>query len=88
MILNINGDRISAKHIIHYRKRVMSDERIDVLIELEHGHRKDVMCWDNEAIADAVLSLIDDAFENEINLTDINVEHIKGNLDRADKDAF
>lgn len=45
-------------------------------------------CFVSEEVADAVLHLIDDAFEHEIDLVYIITEHIKSNLERVDKDAF
>jgi hypothetical protein len=86
MILNINGHRVNRNHIIQYYKRIISSGT-DVYVEFIDTQAISIVCFNREDVADAILSLIDDVFENEIKLTYINSEHIKGNLDRA-KDSF
>lgn len=92
MILNINGRRVNGKYIVSYCKRISVDSFVDadavtVVIEVNNSTMV-VGCFGSEEVADAILSLIDDAFENEIKLTYINSEHIKGNLERAENSTF
>lgn len=88
MILNINGHRVNGKYIVSYQKRIFV-EASAVMVDIEVNNFKIVVdCFGSEEVADAVLRLIDEAFENEINLVYINAENIKGYLERSDKDAF
>ena len=88
MILNINGHRVNGKYIVSYQKRIFV-EASAVMVDIEVNNSTiGVDCFGSEEVADAILSLIDEAFENEINLVYINAENIKGNLERVDKDAF
>lgn len=88
MILNINGHRVNGKYIVSYRKRIVVEAGVAV-VDIEVNNSTIVVdCFGSEGVVDAILSLIDDAFENEINLVYINAENIKGNLERAYKDAF
>jgi len=88
MILNINGHRVNGKYIVSYRKRIVVEAGVAV-VDIEVNNSTIVVdCFGSEGVADAVLHLIDDAFEHEIDHVYINTEHIKGNLERVDKDAF
>lgn len=86
MILNINGRRVNRNHIVEYYKRSFTNT-MDIEVDLI-THAISIECFNREDVADAILSLIDEAFEHEINLTYINSEHIKGNLERAKESSW
>lgn len=88
MILNINGHRVNGKYIVSYQKRIFV-EASAVMVDIEVNNSTIVVdCFGSEDVAEAVLHLIDDAFEHEIKHVYIITEHIKSNLERSDKDAF